>query len=192
MEEHYKKNSKCTFDPDLAWGWTGRPQDLPVINLAVSTRAHKSHSSAFKVSDISKYSTAHPLAFIPPCIRLVVLLLKCKRLAFKKACRAIYSPRNCWRKWQKCYNLLRSGEGRRRWGVKAEVLAGLVRVYKALVVAHDLFMTGWDAVVRAPAALHCCCGSCCSCITQKWFYLHQIFLARPSLSKEQSFLKMNR
>lgn len=27
-------------------------------------------------------------------------------------------------------------------GVKAEVLAGLVRVYKALVVAHDLFMAG--------------------------------------------------
>lgn len=32
-------------------------------------------------------------------------------------------------------------------GLKAEVLAGLVKDYKALVVAHDLFMTDWDSVV---------------------------------------------
>lgn len=51
-EEHYKKNSKCTFNPDLVQGWTDRIQDSPVINPAVSTRDHKSHCGAFKVSDI--------------------------------------------------------------------------------------------------------------------------------------------
>lgn len=30
---------------------------------------------------------------------------------------------------------------------KPEVLAGPVKDYKALVVAHDLFMTAWDTVV---------------------------------------------
>lgn len=30
---------------------------------------------------------------------------------------------------------------------KPGVLAGPVKAYKALVVAHDLFMAGWDAVV---------------------------------------------
>lgn len=39
-------------------------------------------------------------------------------------------------------------------GVKAEVLAGPVKDYKALVVAHDLFMTDWDTVVLGSRKLY--------------------------------------
>lgn len=52
------------------------------------------------------------------------------------------------------------------WGLrmKPEVSAWPVRGYKALLVAHDLFMAGWDAAVRGSWSLK---DRCRFCITSK-------------------------